>query len=64
MTTDGEGKAGMFRTSITMPIDLAEYAQRRAGGNLSGYLADLVADQRRREAVWARRGDGTGQQAA
>ncbi len=60
MTTDGgagtpgEGTAGMFRTSIELPMDLAEYAQRRAGGDLSGYLTDLVADQRRREASRAR----------
>jgi len=42
------------RTSITMPVDLADFARKRAGGNLSAYLANLVADDRRRAVVWER----------
>jgi hypothetical protein len=42
------------RTSITMPVDLAAFARSRAGGNMSAYLASLVAEDKRRTAAWER----------
>jgi hypothetical protein len=55
MTTPDEvTRTGSERTSITMPVDLAEYARKRADGNLSAYLAGLVAEDRRRAQVWER----------
>ncbi|MEV4411552.1 hypothetical protein [Catellatospora sp. NPDC049609] len=57
MTTPDEKAGpggGTFRTSITMPINLAEYAQARSGGNFSAYLTSLVERDRRREVAQQR----------
>jgi hypothetical protein len=36
------------RTAVSLPVDLAEWAKARGGGNFSSYLADLIrADKRR-----------------
>jgi hypothetical protein len=39
------------RTSISLPTGLAEYAARRGGGNTSAYIAQLIAQDQRRENV-------------
>ncbi|GIG00920.1 hypothetical protein [Catellatospora citrea] len=46
---ESEAGAGTFRTSITMPVSLAEFARARSGGNFSAYLASLVERDRRRD---------------
>jgi hypothetical protein len=42
------------RTSISLPVDLAEFARSRASGNTSSYIAGLIAEDRRRLRVWER----------
>jgi hypothetical protein len=38
------------RTSVSLPVDLAEWARERSGGNVSGYIAGLIARDKRRAA--------------
>jgi len=52
MTTASEPASA--RTSISLPTDLAEFARSRASGNTSGYIAGLIAEDRRRVRVWER----------
>ena len=39
------------KTSISLPADLAEYARRRAEGNTSAYIANLIERDRRLERI-------------
>jgi hypothetical protein len=54
MSDSGIEGQGYRRTSISLPISLAEYATRRAGGNTSAYIAGLIASDQRRERMRAR----------
>jgi len=54
MTTRDHEEPTSARTSISLPVDLAEFARSRAAGNTSGYIADLIAEDRRRVRVWER----------
>jgi hypothetical protein len=48
MTSGGQNTE---KTSISLPIELAEYARRRADGNTSAYIAGLIERDRRIERV-------------
>ena len=47
------------RTSVSLPTDLADYARTKGQGNTSGYIAELIERDRRRDelrAMFARHG--------
>ena len=41
------------RTSVSLPVDLAEYARKKGKGNTSNYIASLIEKDRRLDAVKA-----------
>ncbi|MEU8074961.1 hypothetical protein AB0B31_05880 [Catellatospora citrea] len=41
------------RTSISLPVDLAEYARAKGNGNTSAYLASLIEKDRRLDRIKA-----------
>jgi hypothetical protein len=41
------------RTSISLPVDLAEYARTKGQGNTSAYLASLIEKDRRLDRIKA-----------
>jgi hypothetical protein len=47
--SDDQPSTDYKRTSITLPVNLAEYAARR--GNTSAYIAGLIAKDQRRERI-------------
>ncbi|WP_212842389.1 hypothetical protein [Catellatospora sp. IY07-71] len=46
-------KEQVDRTSISLPVDLAEYARAKGKGNTSAYLASLIERDRRLDRIKA-----------
>lgn len=46
-------KEQVDRTSISLPVDLAEYARAKGSGNTSAYLASLIEKDRRLDRIKA-----------
>ncbi|WP_027345958.1 hypothetical protein [Hamadaea tsunoensis] len=45
--------SGTERTSVSLPMDLAEYARAKGKGNTSSYIADLIERDRKRDTLLA-----------